>query len=337
MRLKPLVLAAAFLLISSTPALVKAIKFPGFSSSVTLTRLISHIAGDGGGVFSPNDSLIVSRSNRGGDYDWCIMDARGEDFGVKCLNIGMANIGTIASWSPDGKAIVFSSDGHLYSIPDTGGTPTQLTLFIWSEFPSYSPDGNKIVFKRHGEIWAIDARGENFGAKQLTSEETGADVPRWSIDGSKVIFARVGGYLDEIVEIDSAGEAAGINVLSGVHCPQDSGKVIRREPYYHPSGKFVSFTFRRCFEEGNLTYLIDANGEDVTTNKIYDQFSWITDWSSDGSKVLFSKDGDVWMASDLEVESICGDVNLTGDVTIADVVHLINFLLKSGPPPCEPD
>ena len=33
----------------------------------------------------------------------------------------------------------------------------------------------------------------------------------------------------------------------------------------------------------------------------------------------------------------CGDVNLTGDVTVQDVVYLINYLFKDGPPPCEPE
>ncbi|KPL01267.1 MAG: hypothetical protein AMJ91_00465 [candidate division Zixibacteria bacterium SM23_73_3] len=33
---------------------------------------------------------------------------------------------------------------------------------------------------------------------------------------------------------------------------------------------------------------------------------------------------------------LCGDVNLTGDIDLGDVLYLVNYLYKGGPPPCEP-
>ena len=76
-------------------------------------------------------------------------------------------------------------------------------------------------------------------------------------------------------------------------------------------------------------------------------FLWQTDESDAGMVYTFrieASDSQPEKASDiywLQIRVIssqpeCGDVDLSGDVDIDDVVYLVNFIFSGGPPPCEP-
>ena len=55
--------------------------------------------------------------------------------------------------SPDGKTVVFSYKGDLWSVPSTGGEARQLTSNTAYDYaPVFSPDGREIAF-------ASDRRG----------------------------------------------------------------------------------------------------------------------------------------------------------------------------------
>jgi Tol biopolymer transport system component len=68
-------------------------------------------------------------------------------------------------WSPIDSTILFISDqsGHweIYTIPSTGGTPTQISDDPNNDmYPCWSPDGSKVAFtsERSGnrDIWILD-------------------------------------------------------------------------------------------------------------------------------------------------------------------------------------
>jgi hypothetical protein len=77
------------------------------------------------------------------------------------------------------------------------------------------------------------------------------------------------------------------------------------------------------------------------------QFLWPTHIADIGMVYTFRievSDGQLDKATDLywlQVEvvppAICGDVDLSGQVDIDDVVYLINYIFGTGPPPCEPE
>jgi TolB protein len=94
-------------------------------------------------------------------------------------------------WSPDGSQIVYSSnqDGtyHLWIMPSTGGSPTQLTAGPGEGNPSWSPDGTKIAYLSNAarQIWIVYSTGEN--PTQVTFDQS-VLTPAWSPDGTAIAF-----------------------------------------------------------------------------------------------------------------------------------------------------
>lgn len=99
--------------------------------------------------------------------------------------------------SPDGKQLVFSALGHLYSMALPGGTPQRLTTTGDFEYaPAFSRDGQSVVYVtwndvEGGHVWKIPAAG---GAPVKLTQIAGQYVnPAFSPDGSKVVFVRGSG------------------------------------------------------------------------------------------------------------------------------------------------
>jgi hypothetical protein len=97
--------------------------------------------------------------------------------------------------SPDGSRLAISDqskDGQsrIYTVPASGGTPTEITPLAPSYWHSWSPDGQTLAYcaQRDGKfgIFVIPAAG---GAeKRLTSTSGLDDGPDYSADGSWIYF-----------------------------------------------------------------------------------------------------------------------------------------------------
>jgi len=108
----------------------------------------------------------------------------------------------LASWSPDGKSIVFVSDpqdgsgsGGIQVMNADGSS--RHTIGTGGSFPSWSPDGSKIVFVGGHQLYTINPDGSgliqltyfppNYGGAYYGSAYSG---PRYSPDGTKIVFER---------------------------------------------------------------------------------------------------------------------------------------------------
>jgi Tol biopolymer transport system component len=104
-----------------------------------------------------------------------------------------------ASWSPDGKSIVFDSNRagngfRVYSMDPDGKNVRDLSQSDnprGNVFPTWSPDGKRIAFSDWApdetlQIFTMDADGKN--KKQLTKEGIFNTYVSWSPDGKQLAY-----------------------------------------------------------------------------------------------------------------------------------------------------
>lgn len=110
-------------------------------------------------------------------------------------------VNTYASWSPDGKKIVFrkiieGNNSEIFVMKSDGSGQVNLTKSpAFDGWPSWSPDGRRITYAsdmaipgRQNKIFVMNADGT--GQQKLMDQEGSFVNPNWSPDGSRLVFAR---------------------------------------------------------------------------------------------------------------------------------------------------
>ncbi len=146
--------------------------------------------------------------------------------------------------SPDGKTLVISA-GHMYTLPRSGGAPTQITKLTPSYYHGWSPDGKMLAYcaqrNNNFDIYVIPVvGGEEIRVTEGTSHEDGPD---YSPDGKWIYF-----------NSNRGGETSIWRVPAGKSEPQDEHAELvvggpRADWFPHPSpdGRVMVFL---SFPEG---------------------------------------------------------------------------------------
>ena len=196
--------------------------------------------------------------------------------------------------SPDGTQIAISSraaDGssHVYVLPETGGTPREVTPTGPSYWHGWSPDGKTLAFtgQRAGEfdIYTIPVAG---GAEtRLTTAKGLDDGPEYSPDGQWIYFnsVRTGHMQIWRMHTDGSGQEQVLTEESNDWFPHLSpdGKwmvFVAFKPGVegHPAGQEVEVRMM-AFADKKVQVLAKLFGGQGTMN--------VPSWSPDSSKVAF--------------------------------------------------
>lgn len=116
-------------------------------------------------------------------------------FFMSCLSL-MAAVENPASWfrdgviSPDGKLIVFSYKGDIYTIPSIGGAATRLTTNpAYDGFPCWSSDGERIAFSsdRFGglDVFVMPKQG---GTPQRLTTNSANEQVQVFLDNEHILY-----------------------------------------------------------------------------------------------------------------------------------------------------
>ena len=169
-----------------------------------LKQLTSNSISDAIPMWSPDGERIAYSSNQSGIYEIYIMNADGSGK-TKLTNSGGLNCFD-PSWSPDGSDIIYATwdengVGNIWSIPVSGGSPTQLTsLLLFPGHPMWSPDGSKIAFdyaNPNNSVNEYMAFGNPdapyYWSVQIDDLATYEEfyLGGWSPDSQQVIFNRI--------------------------------------------------------------------------------------------------------------------------------------------------
>jgi len=96
------------------------------------------------------------------------------------------------AWSTDGKKIIYSLEGDIWTMDSDGFNPETLLSGHKALSPSYSPDGKLILFIAMGEdavynLWSMNLTDQTL--KKLTNyTDWNVGSPSFSADGRKVLF-----------------------------------------------------------------------------------------------------------------------------------------------------
>jgi len=220
---------------------------------------------------------------------------------------------------------------NVYSVPLEGGEPTKLTDTPGGHrFASFSPDGKTIVFasNRHDpaslygyNIYLMGPEGETAAqpARQITSLNGSPGHPTWSPDGAWIGFVSKDVDTTKVVTIGPGMQSTKNSIFATYRLFKmklDGGKPIQLSglkpseerdedvwPTWSPDGKWIAVA--RRIGTKNDVWLVDPEEKRPPVQITTEGNCSKPTWSADGKEIYYTtwdrSNEDIWVASDLTI------------------------------------
>ncbi len=186
------------------------------------------------------------------------------------------------NWSRDGKFFVYNSNGNIYTLPVSGGTPKLLNTGFaikCNNDHGISPDNTQLVVSHHEEktgksiIYTLPLKGGE--PKQVTPNGP-SYWHGWSPDGKTLAYCAERNNEFDIYSIPvNGGEEKRLTTANGL----DDG------PDYTADGKYIYFNSVRTGKMKIWRMLADGSQQEKVT---FDEYNdWFAHPSPDGKWLVF--------------------------------------------------
>jgi len=185
------------------------------------------------------------------------------------------------NWTPDGKSLIFNSQGRLLRIPVTGGKPEMIDTGFANRCNNdhgISPDGTMLAISDQSKdgksrIYTLPIGG---GTPKLITESGPSYWHGWSPDGKLLAYcAQRNGEFDVYTIPAAGGEEKRLTTAKGL----DDG------PEYSPDGKYIYFNSDRTGRMQIWRMLPDGSEQEQLTSD--DLNNWFPHISPDGRLMVF--------------------------------------------------
>lgn len=204
-----------------------------------------------------------------------------------------------ATWSPDGKSLIYSMGGSLWEQKIDETTATQITDGPGYDYrPDWSPDGSTVVFVRYDndamELHLLDLQTGK--TTQLTEGGAVNIDPRFSPDGSQMAFVSTKETGNFRIWIGSLNN----NTLAAKPLSPERTTAIPRyyygqpdhqlSPSWSPDGKSLVFVTNPdvLHGSGNIYRTEVNNYNPVLLREEETNWRASPDWSPDGKRIIYS-------------------------------------------------
>jgi len=167
-------------------------------------------------------------------------------------------LNTSASWSSDGKTIIYTQDGDIWAMDSDGYNPKTILSGQAALCPNFSPDGKSVLYLSNLNDLVYNLYLLNQSDKTIRKVTNYTDwnvgAPSFSVDGSKILFNLYRGDVTQVYTAKADGTDP-INLTNNVRSLSPSfGQGDKKIYYasYGPSGD----------SDLNI-YVMSANGTDV--------------------------------------------------------------------------